>query len=293
MQLVQLLRSLRPRQWTKNLVLFAAPIFARRAEDPRLLLHAVLGFCVFCLLSGTVYLFNDLKDRERDRSHPRKRLRPIASGRLRPATAWGALAVLPPLALLCAAWLGHNFLLVAVAYLTLNVLYSLVLRNLVLLDVMAIAAGFVLRAIAGAEVLAGAGTHVTISAWLLVCTFFLSLFLGLTKRRREAAVVDANHRAILRSYGPEFLDRLIAIAAALTIQSYCLYTIWPDTVAKFGTEALVFTVPFVFYGIGRYLFLVMERDKGDDPAEMLLHEKSIMVTVLLWVVCVGWILYRT
>jgi 4-hydroxybenzoate polyprenyltransferase len=293
MLLLLLFQTLRPRQWTKNLVVFAALIFAREANDRHLVLHAVVGFGTFCLLSGLVYMLNDVKDRERDRLHPRKRERPIASGRLSIAAVAVAAPVIGAVALASAYWLGPGFSMVAAAYLGLNVLYSFVLRDVVLLDVMAIAAGFVLRAIGGAEVLVGAGVPVRISAWLLICTFFLSLFLGLSKRRREAATVDAGHRASLRGYSVEYVDRLLTLTAGVTVLSYSLYTIWPDTVAKFGTEALVYTVPFVFYGIGRYLFLVQERDKGDDPAEMLLQEKSIMVTVLLWILCVAWILYST
>lgn len=282
MLLIEILRSMRPHQWTKNLVLFAAILFALRADDPRLLGLTFVGFAAFCVLSGWVYLLNDIKDREKDRLHPTKRERPIASGRLSVGAARVALVVLLVVGLGTAAWLGRSFFVVSASFLVLNVLYSFVLRSKVLLDVIAIASGFVLRALAGAEVLIGAGEPVRISPWLLMCTFFLSLFLGLGKRRHELLAVSHEHRRSLRSYSVELVDRLTTITIAVTILCYSIYTIWPETVENFGTENLVFTIPFVFYGLGRYLYLVLQEDKGGDPSEMLLTDRSILLTVLLW-----------
>lgn len=288
---ILVLKTMRPRQWTKNLVVFAALIFSLQLTQVALLTRTFLGFLVFCGASGVVYMLNDLKDRERDAVHPQKRQRPIASGRLSPGTAWAALVVVACVAGLAAWRLGLPFLQVVMAYLALNVLYSFVLRDMVILDVMAIAAGFVLRAIAGAQVLAAAGHPVEISEWLLMCTFFLSLFLGLGKRRHELMAVDTAHRASLKGYSVQLVDRLTAITVAVTILSYSIYTIWPDTVEHFGTVHLIYTIPFVFYGLSRYLYLVVEEDKGGDPSEMLLTDRSILLTVLLWFICVGWILY--
>jgi 4-hydroxybenzoate polyprenyltransferase len=282
---------MRPRQWTKNLLVFAALVFALRLEDRELVLRTAAGFVTFCLLSGFVYLLNDLKDRAKDAVHPIKRLRPIASGRLSPAEARFAALVVLTVGIGGATLLGRHFLITACAYLALNLLYSFVLRDHVLLDVMAIALGFVLRAIAGAAILEDAGDPVPISPWLLMCTFFLSLFLGLGKRRAELTAVDPEHRRTLRSYSVPFVDRLTGITIAVTILSYSIYTIWPDTVAHFGTSSLIYTIPFVFYGLGRYLFLVVEEEKGADPSEMLLTDRSILITVLLWFVTVVWILY--
>ena len=291
MVLLDILRSMRPRQWTKNLVVFAAILFALEADDPRLLGLTAVGFITFCLLSGWVYLLNDLKDLEKDRLHPLKSRRPIPAGRLSVTTVLIALGVLLAVALLLSAWLGPRFLAVAASFLLLNVLYSFVLRSKVLLDVMAISTGFVLRAIAGAEVLIGAGEDVRISPWLLMCTFFLSLFLGLGKRRHEIKAISHEHRSSLRNYSIELVDRLTTITVSITILCYSIYTIWPETVENFGTENLVFTIPFVFYGLGRYLFLVMHEDGGADPSEMLLTDQPILVTVLLWVGAVVLIVY--
>lgn len=281
---------MRPRQWTKNLVVFAALIFSRQFDQPRLVIFSLLGFAVFCALSAAVYLLNDLHDREKDRLHPVKRLRPIASGELGASRAWGAFVVLSVGALGVAAWVGPRFFGVAIAFVALNTVYSFLLRSRVLLDVMAIASGFVLRALAGAELLHAVGTPVQISPWLLICTFFLSLFLALGKRRHELGAVDADHRRSLERYSIGLVDRLTSVTIAVTILSYSLYTIWPETVEKFGTDKLLYTIPFVFYGLGRYLYLVTEEDGGGDPSETLLTDPAILVTVVLWISSVVWIL---
>lgn len=293
MPLLAILQSMRPRQWTKNLVLFAALIFSLSLTDQDLVLRSLAGFGVFCVTSGVVYLINDLKDREQDALHPRKRTRPIASGALPVPVAIGAVVALTAGAMTGAWFLGAGFLRVVVAFLLLNLLYSFVLRRLVILDVMGIATSFVLRAIAGARVLDGGGNRIEISAWLLLCTFFLMLFLGLGKRRNELTAVSAEHRASLRSYTVELVDRLTGITVAVTILCYSIYTIWPGTVEHFGTENLIYTIPIVFYGLTRYLYLVATEAKGGDPSEMLLTDRSILLTVVSWVACVGWILYAS
>jgi 4-hydroxybenzoate polyprenyltransferase len=287
-----LLRSMRPHQWIKNLVIFAALIFAELMGETDLLLRTAVGFVIFCLLSSTVYLLNDLKDRESDAQHPTKRLRPLVAGEIAPRTVVTASVVFLIVGLFGAWWVGRNFFSVAVAYLLLNLVYALSFRNIVILDLITIAVGFVMRAIAGAELLRDAGHPVAISPWLLMCTFLLSLFLGLGKRYHELHVAGGGHRVTLHGYTEAFLSRLLTMTAAATLLSYGLYTIWPETVERFGTTRLLYTVPFVFYGLSRYLYLVTEEAEGGDPSETLVSRRSIVLTVALWFAAVMWILYR-
>jgi len=288
------LETLRPRQWTKNLLLFAGVLFSRQLGNPALALRAGVGFAAFCLLSSAVYLVNDLKDVEADRRHATKRGRPVASGRLPTATARVIVAVLLTGAGAIAWWLGLDFLGVAAGYLALNLAYTFALKNHVLLDVFAIAIGFVLRAIAGVELLKPVSPQTELSPWLLVCSFFGALFLALAKRRRELANAgaDAAHqRAVLGHYDGGLLDGLLMVTAAASLMAYALYTIWPGTVAKFGTEALLYTVPFVAYGIFRYLYLVRATEQAEDPSSMLLADRPLAACVLLYLIAVLAILY--
>ena len=289
-----LLRALRPKQWTKNLLVFAGIVFAQHASDPALLLRAAAGFVAFSLLASSVYIVNDLKDVEADRLHPKKRHRPIASGALSPVVAWTIVPVLLLIVAVIAAWLGFGFLLVLAAYLASNVAYSFGLKHQVILDVFLIASGFVLRAVAGVELLKPVAPETQLSAWLLVCTFFGALFLAVSKRRREqanAGTLASDQRAVLASYTPELLDRMLTITAACTLMSYALYTIWPATVAKFGTEALMVTVPVVAYGVFRYLHLVRVSEMSEDPSLVLLADRPIQLTVIAYVAITVWILY--
>ena len=289
-----LLQELRPRQWTKNLLLFAGVLFSQQAGHGALLARAAVGFVAFSLLAGTVYLLNDLRDVERDRLHPRKRLRPIASGQLPVAAAWGAVVVLLAVVVALALWLGLPFAGVAAAYLVMNLVYTAGFREQVLLDVFFIALGFVLRAIAGVELLKPVSPATALSPWLLVCTFFGALFLALAKRRRELANAGEGaerRRAVLARYTPELLDGLLMVSAAASIMGYALYTIWPATVAKFGTEALLYTVPFVTYGVFRYLYLVRVSETSEDPSHVLLSDRPLIACVLLYLVAVILILY--
>ncbi len=288
---VAILKTLRPHQWTKNLVVLAALVFSLNFDDAALARVAFEAVGVFCLLSGAVYLLNDLKDREKDRLHPIKRKRPIASGALPVPIALVAFLVILAGGLAAAALLGPRFLAVSAAYLALNLAYSFVLRSMMLLDVMAIAAGFVLRALAGTEVLVDAGADVRISPWLLMCAFFLSLVLALGKRRHELGAAEDGHRKSLRGYSVALVDRLTTLAVGVTLVSYSIYSIWPETVEKFGTENLIYTIPFVFYGLARYLYLVTERDGGGDPSEMLITDRGILGTVVLWFLVIVAILY--
>jgi 4-hydroxybenzoate polyprenyltransferase len=289
-----ILQALRPKQWTKNLLVFAGVVFAQHASDPALLLRAVAGFVAFSLLASAVYVVNDLKDVDVDRLHPRKRHRPIASGALSPVVAWSVVPVLLVIVAALCSWLGFGFLLVLAAYLASNVAYSFGLKNQVILDVFVIASGFVLRAVAGVELLKPVAPETQLSSWLLVCTFFGALFLAVSKRRREltnAGHLASDQRAVLATYTPELLDRMLTIAAACTLMSYALYTIWPATVAKFGSEAMMVTVPVVAYGVFRYLHLVRVSESSEDPSLVLLADRPIQATVLVYVAMTVWILY--
>jgi len=289
-----LVRSLRLRQWIKNLLLFAGVLFSQRLGEPEMALRALAGFIGFGFLASAGYLINDLRDVAADRQHPVKRLRPIASGALSAAAVVAAATPLVGAGLAIALWLGPGFLSVAVSYTLLNLLYSVVLKRQVLLDVFAISVGFVLRAMAGVELLRPVAPDTQLSPWLLVCTFFGALFLGFAKRRRELANAGeqaSRQRPVLDRYSPELLDGLLAVTASASLIAYALYTIWPGTVAKFGTEALLYTVPFVAYGIFRYLYLVRATEQGEDPSLVLIRDAPLAVCVGLYLVTVLVILY--
>lgn len=289
-----LIRTMRPEQWTKNLVLFAGLVFAGGLDDPRLIGLAVSGFLIFCALSGAIYLTNDLVDVRSDRQHPLKRTRPLASGELPVAVAAVSAGALSAGALYLAFRLGAGFGYVASGYLLLNVLYDLALRRMVILDVMAIALGFVLRAVASVEVLRQVAPDTEISPWLLVCTFFLALFLGLGKRRHEVIVLGTaadGHRSTLSFYVPPLIDSLLAIVTASTVVSYAIYTIWPGTVEKVGSANLVYTVPFVVYGVMRYLYLMFAEGEGGRPSRSLVSDAPLALNILLWIATVSVIIY--
>jgi 4-hydroxybenzoate polyprenyltransferase len=285
----------RPWQYTKNLILFAGLVFAHHLLDPGYLMRSLAAFASFCLLSSFIYVLNDLVDLERDRKHPRKKNRPLASGRLSRGVgiAW-CLTLLAGGAAL-SFWLGPHFRVVSLAFVVLNVLYSFVLKEMVVLDVMAIALSFEVRAIAGVEALKALDPGIAISPWLLVCTLFLALFLGFGKRRHELALLASeagDHRPTLADYSERFLDTLIAIVSAATILAYTIYTVAPDTVVKFGTTSLVYSIPFVVYGVFRYLFLIYEKKSGGSPSEVLLSDVPLALTILGWVGAVFWVIYR-
>lgn len=284
-----LLVSLRPSQWTKNLVVFAALIFGQRLFDTNAVARTVAAFVIFCALSGVVYLVNDIADREADRRHPVKRRRPIASGAVSLHAAL-TTAVILLVAALGAAWLLRPaFAAVAIAYVGLLALYSGPLKHIVIIDVLTIAIGFVLRAVAG-----GVAIAVPISHWLLVLTILLALFLALSKRRHELVLLadDATrHRRILQEYSPYLLDQMIAVVTASTLIAYAFYTISPETTAKFHTDLLGLTLPFPLYGIFRYLYLVHLKEGGGSPAEMLLGDRPLLVCVALWAAAVAVIIY--
>ena len=284
-----LLASLRPEQWTKNLFVFAGTLFGGHLLDASAMVRAAAAFAIFCALSGVVYLFNDLVDREADQLHPLKRLRPIASGRLSPRTAAIAAALLAVVAIAAALALSATFAWVSAAYVALLVFYSFVLKNLVIIDALTIAAGFVLRAAAGAV-----AVSVPISHWLLVCTTLLALFLVLSKRRHELTLLAdgaITHRPILDEYSPYLLDQMIAVVTASTVVAYSVYATSSETALRLGTTRLGLTIPFVLYGIFRYLYLVHQKRAGGSPADLLLTDRPLLACVGLWALTVALILY--
>ena len=282
--------SLRPDQWTKNVIVFAGLIFGQRLLDAQAFGAALWAFAIFCGLSSAMYLVNDLVDRHEDRRHPTKRNRPIASGTLSTGGAVAGAMVLGGTSLVASFALSWNLGVVAVVFVGLLGAYSRFLKHLVILDVLAIAAGFVIRAVGGAVAVA-----VPISQWLLVCTVLLALFLGLSKRRHELILLGdmaAGHRRSLAQYSPQLLDQLISIVAAATLVSYAFYTVEPATVEKFGTDQLTWTLPFPIYGIFRYLYLVHREQGGGSPAEMLLRDRPLLACVALWAAAIVLIIYR-
>jgi 4-hydroxybenzoate polyprenyltransferase len=286
-----LVASLRPQQWAKNLFVFASLTFSHNLAEPGAVARATTAFVIFCALSGAIYLINDVTDLDKDRLHPQKRHRPIASGRLGVPAALAAAAVLLVVGLVWSARLSGAFLLVALAYVAMLILYSVRFKNVVILDVLMVAGGFVLRAMAGAVAIG-----VAISGWLLICTVLLALFLALGKRRHEYLTLEADavrHRPILAEYSPAFLDQMISVVTASTVTAYALYTMSPETVARFHTHLLPATLPFVLYGIFRYLYLLYKRELGGNPSELFLSDPPLLLNVLCWVLAVLVIIYGT
>ena len=286
--IVAVVQAMRPRQWIKNLVVFAALLFARKLTDPHALLLAASAFLLFCATSGAVYIVNDLFDVEHDRLHPTKRLRPIASGELGTVPALVAVVVLLSGAMMAGFTLSPPLGAVLLIYAALNLVYSFWLKEVVIIDVMVIAAGFVLRAVGGGLVI-----NVPISTWLIMCTILLSLFLAFCKRRQELETLDEAHahRSILREYSVEFLDQMIGVVTASTVVAYMFYTLSPEVEMKLGTHYLYLTVPFVLYGIFRYLYLVHQRGAGSSPTQALLADRPLLLNVALWGLTVIILLY--
>lgn len=286
----ELLRAMRPKQWTKNAVIFAALVFDGKVTEPTYLARTILGFAIFCLVSGTVYLINDLTDIEKDRQHPKKRERPIASGRLPVRAAQAAIVVLLLICLPVSFVLDPLFGVIVLTYLLLQVAYSLRLKNVVILDVFAIAAGFVLR-VAGGAALVDAERF---SPWLYVCMVLLALFLGLGKRRGELVLLQENansHRAILEEYSLPFLDEMLSVVTATTVLAYSLYTFDPGNPHLPENNTMMLTIPFVLYAVFRYLYLIHQKGETAPPDEVLLSDIPLLVTILLWGVTVFVLLY--
>jgi 4-hydroxybenzoate polyprenyltransferase len=285
----QIIRAIRPKQWIKNTVVFAALIFSQRLFDAYSLITSFFAFSLFCLLTGSVYLINDIMDTEDDRRHPYKKRRPIASGKLKISTAVTTAVIMAIFSLGMSLYLDLRFGIITLVYFVLNIAYSKYLKHVVIIDVMIISLGFVLRAIGGAVVI-----DVEISPWLIICTTLLALFLGFGKRRHELVLLKENaneHRPILDEYSPYFLDQIIAVLTASIVVTYAFYTMSDKVQAKLQTTHLNLTIPFVLYGIFRYLYLIHQKNRGGNPTSLLFTDKPLLINILLWMITACAILY--
>jgi len=289
-----LVQLARPWQWSKNGILFAGLIFSRHVFVSDYVLRTVAATAVFCLASSAIYAFNDVLDLERDRLHPEKRDRPVASGRVGRPAALALVGVLLAVSFFGAVRLGGAFLWVLLSFVVLNAAYSAWLKKVVILDVMMIALSFVVRAIAGVVALCPLDRAIELSPWLLVCTLFLALFLGYGKRRHELLLLEteaSEHRATLGEYTRPFLDQLISVVTAATLIAYAIYTVAPGTVSKFQSRSLVFTVPLVVFGVFRYLYLIEHKREGGNPSRAFYRDLPLLLTILGWLGAVMVILY--
>jgi len=287
--LKNIILTLRPKQWTKNLIIFAGLVFSQNFFKLNYFLKTISAFIIFCLLSGIVYIINDIIDRKADQKHPEKSKRPIASGKLRVNFAIIIAIILALISLIFAFLLNFPFFLVAISYFTLMILYSFLFKKIVILDVIIVATGFALRTLAGTVVIA-----VEISVWLFLCSILLALFLAISKRRHEIVFLDdggLSHRTVLGQYSKQLLDQLISIVTSATIVAYSIYTIAPETVTKFHSKNLVLTIPFVLYGIFRYLYLIYQKQLGGSPERVLLEDKPLIISILLWLISIAVIIY--
>lgn len=274
--------SMRPEQWIKNLFVFAALLFSKNLLNLSKGIESLAGFAIFCMIAGCAYLVNDLIDLEKDKQHPVKSKRPIAAGKLKRTTVILVILLVGCTSLFFAFSINKVFGIIVLCYFVLNVNYSLYLKHIVIIDVATIAAGFVLRVWGGAVIIS-----VTASEWLFLCTLLLSLFLGFSKRRHELVLLAGNaisHRTVLEHYSAYYLDQMISVVTASTVICYALYTMSHSTAESLGTSKLIYTLPFVLYGIFRYLYLVHQKEKGGNPADIMLTDKPMIANVILWVI---------
>ena len=285
-----LLKAMRPSQWSKNLFVLAPVVFGRGLADPAVAGRALAAFAIFCCAASAVYLFNDLRDREADRQHPLKKHRPLAAGTLSAGTAAFAAVLLSLVTAAGAWWLGTSFLVLVGLYLLLNSLYSLGLKNVVVLDVMVVSACFVLRVLAGA-----AAVDVRVSRFLILCTTFLALFLILSKRRHELMLLGrdgaSRQRHVLEHYSAPLLDQMMNVVTASAVLSYALYAVAPETVEKYDTSLLVYTLPMVLFGVFRYLYLIYQASDVRNPTEAMIRDVPFVINLLVWGLAVIWIIY--
>ena len=280
---------MRPTHWAKNVFVLAPLVFANRLTDGEAIARALLAFSLFCAASSAVYIFNDIRDREEDRKHPLKRHRPLASGQLGVTTAAVANVILALLAVAGGLVLGRETLAVVLAYLLLNLLYTIRLKKIVILDVMAVAIGFVLRVLGG-----GTAIPVVVSEWLLLCTIFVALFLAFSKRRHELTLLSdsaPDQRPVLARYGATFLDQMINVVTASSVLSYALYSITAETLSRAQSRLMVYTIPFVLFGIFRYLYLIYQAPSRLNPTEALLRDLPFLVNIVVWAGLVTGIFY--
>jgi 4-hydroxybenzoate polyprenyltransferase len=282
-------KLMRPSHWVKNVFVFAPIIFSLNLLSGKELLSNTLAFIFFCAGASAVYVFNDIHDRDSDRNHPVKKNRPIASGRVSVKSAWILFSFLIFIAIVLSYIMNSYVSAVISSYVILNVFYTIYLKELVVIDVMIIATGFILRIVAGSL-----ATNVYLSNWMLLTTFSISLFIGFAKRRHEIISLGDNapdHRKVLSMYNKRFVDEMITVTVAMTVIFYSLYTIDPDVVAKFGTSNLIYTVAWVIYGLFRYMYLIYVKNEGGDPVEIVIKDVGIIFSVLAWFASVILFLY--
>lgn len=270
----------RPHQWTKNLFIFAPLLFSGRLGDVSSLGRSLLAFAIFCVLSSALYIFNDWTDLEEDRAHPEKRNRPLASGQLPVSAALGVAGIMALTALATSYFLGLYFFLVTLSYFGLVLAYCLGFKKMIVLDCMIIALGFVLRVVGGAVAISVFASH-----WLIVCAFLLALFLAFSKRRQELIALTTTageHRSVLNFYSVAYLGQVNVVLVAASIVCYALYTVAPETVDKFHTDALIYGTVFVIYGMLRYMALIEDPKKGGNPSRVLIEDKPLLLTLVVW-----------
>lgn len=289
MLLKSIFLTLRPRQWIKNIIVFAGLLFSQNFFNPSKAWTVFCAVLIFCAASSSIYLINDALDAEQDRLHPHKKHRPIAAGHLKISLALSIAVILMAFSASAAFMLHTGFFFLLAAYIIIETLYSLYWKHIVIIDIFCIACGFLLRVLAGAVVI-----DAPISSWLLICTIFLSLFLALGKRRSEFVLLEESardHRQVLANYSLAFIDQLISIVTAATIFSYVLYTFSPETIIKFKTHNLVYTVTFVVYGIFRYLYLIYQKKLGGSPERLLFTDKPLLANLLFYLTTVVVVIY--
>jgi len=284
-------KSLRPRQWIKNSFILIPLIFAQQVFDYQSVLRSLQAVITFCLLASAVYLINDVIDLDADRKHPVKKHRPIAAGLISPRIVITTATLLLFSSLLWGLFLGRGFIIVLIIYLSVQLAYNFSLKEKVILDIFCVSSGFFLRVVAGAVAI-----HVVISHWLIICTISISMFLSLAKRRNELTLLGLenaqDHRRVLSEYSPYLLDQMIGVITATTLLSYMLYCISPQIIAQFHTEHLIYTFPFVLYGIFRYLYLIHSKDRGGSPEKVLFTDLPLLASVVLWGFCCILIIHR-
>jgi len=284
-----ILDSLRTKQWIKNLLIFAGILFSKNMTSVELVKKSCEAFVLFCLLSSSIYLINDIMDRGKDLLHPEKKFRPIASGRLSISAAITLSAILATCSIICSLAVNKTFGLIAITYFVMMILYSVYLKRIATVDVLIISFGFIMRAIAGTAVI-----NVNISPWLVICSTFLALFMALCKRRHELISLGSEakkHRETLTQYSRVLLDQFIAVASTSTVICYALYTLSPSTILEYGSDNLVYTVSLVVFAIFRYLFLVYQKDGGSNPEILIVTDIPLLSIIFAWGMLVFYTIY--
>jgi len=290
-QLKYLFFAVRPTQWVKNFIIFLPVIFGRQLFNLSVLFRASLFFIVFCVASSAIYLINDIVDLKKDKTHPLKRLRPLASGKITVLEAYIVALFLAGVAIASSLAITLPFAVLIIIYLLFNLFYSTILKNVVIIDVLCIGFFFLLRIVAGSL-----AARVMVSHWIIFCTVFLALFIGFNKRRCELKLLKSratDHRLVLANYDPYFIDQMISVITASMVITYTLYTVDATTVRNLGSDHLMYSIPFVYYGVFRYIYLVQKRGRGGDPIQVLLSDDKMQLNLILWVVvCIAVIYFK-